>query len=116
MKHFIVTIFYQVPPESIGEHLIYQHYALLHEGCYRGVFLLYGPQESEDGAVAVARSESHQALSRFLMKDPLFVEGLATYDILEFRPTEFPDFIKGWVDPLRICNPFPLECEGGVFI
>jgi uncharacterized protein YciI len=100
MKHFIVIISFKVPIESIGEHLIRQHFEILQGGCELGHVLLYGPSEPEIGSIVVARVESREKLMEVLDSDPLWKHGLVSHEIREFIPVRYPATLQGWVDPL----------------
>lgn len=111
MKHYIVTISFKVPLETIGEHLIKQHFEMLQLGYESGHILLYGPSEPENGTILVARVKSRHELGLALAADPLAAAGLATYDFREFIPVRFPRSLQGWVDPLGFHQPDDPEPE-----
>jgi uncharacterized protein YciI len=96
MRHFIVTITFQVPFESFGE-AVARHGAFLAQGYEGGMLLISGPRTSRTGGVIVARAESEAALRTYLDRDPFKLEGLADYDVAEFSPTMTAPLLADWV-------------------
>jgi uncharacterized protein YciI len=81
---FVVTLTYTRPLAEIGR-LMPGHVAYLNE-CYRaGGFVASGRQVPRTGGVILAVAPDRRDLEAVLDHDPFVVEGVATYEITEFR-------------------------------
>lgn len=116
MKHFIVTFVLNARRAEIGSRRVCLHDRHFHTGYELGLFLFHGPLSQADGYLAVARSESSKTLNNFLEEDPLAREHLASVAILEYKPSEFPETMRGWVHPLGYGNGSDPGCCSSVFI
>ena len=97
MKHFLVNLTLTATRSEIGPWLLFQHDRHFHAGRELELFLCHGPRIPGDGYLALARSQSLEILDAFLREDPLVAGGLATLEVLEFEPREFPDNLRGWM-------------------
>jgi uncharacterized protein YciI len=95
MKHYIVYIEYITPQEEI-ERIRPEHRAFLEEGYKKGLLLFSGPQDSEKGAVIVARARSKEDLVEFFDEDPYLRSRAAVYTFNAFDPVMHQDFLGNW--------------------
>jgi len=116
MKHFIVTLVLNAPRTEIGPRRLVLHDRHFHTGYDLGLFLFYGALSQADGYLAIARSETGKTLNHFLEEDPLVLERLASVAIVEYRPTEYPRIMRGWVDPMGYGNGVDLDWLPAAFI
>jgi uncharacterized protein YciI len=64
------------------------HMAYLAEGYAAGAFLASGRQEPRVGGVILAQAKDRSELDAWIAKDPFHARGLATYDVVEFLPSQ----------------------------
>jgi len=96
MKHFVVDIHYLVPVEQLAD-ILPAHRAFLQTGYDKGILLLSGPKEPRTGGLAIARSESLEALQIFFSNDPYHLENVATHSFTEFNPVLRQAWLEDWV-------------------
>ncbi|MCI1042011.1 MULTISPECIES: YciI family protein [Caballeronia] len=63
------------------------HRAYLERYFAAGVFVMAGPKVPRDGGVIVASGIERDRLDAIVAKDPFAQQGLAHYDIIEFKAT-----------------------------
>jgi uncharacterized protein YciI len=81
---FLVLLTYERPLAEIDRRMG-AHVAFLEE-CYRaGVFLASGRQVPRKGGVILAVAPSRAELAAVMERDPFVREGLARFEIVEFR-------------------------------
>jgi hypothetical protein len=102
MKHFLVILALTASRPDIGPRLLAQHDRHFHAGQDLALFLCHGRCTPGEGYLALARSRSLETLHAFLQEDPLVAEGLATLEVLEFEPAEFPEVLRGWMHPMGL--------------
>ena len=100
MKHFLVILSLTASRQEVGPRLLAQHDRHFHAGQDLALFLCHGRCTPGDGYLALARSRSLETLYAFIQEDPLVAEGLATVEVLEFEPAEFPEVLRGWMHPM----------------
>ena len=81
---FVVLLTYQRPLPEIDARMR-AHVAFLEEGYRAGVFLASGRQVPRKGGVILAVSPNREALAARMEGDPFVSEGLARFEIVEFR-------------------------------
>ena len=96
MRHFIVTLTFEVPFESFGD-AVARHRAFLDGGYSSGLLLMSGPRAPRTGGIVLARAASMEELRAFFANDPYKLEGLATHDFVEFSPVKSQPFLADWV-------------------
>ncbi|MDR3575911.1 MAG: YciI family protein [Anaerolineaceae bacterium] len=96
MKHFIIEINYLVPAEQLGD-ITNQHRVFLQGGYDQGWLLCSGPRVPRTGGIVVGRAPALEDLQDFFKQDPYQVNGLATYNFIEFQPVKYNPFLEGWV-------------------
>ena len=81
---FVVILTYRRPLAEIDRRMR-AHVAFLTEGYRAGVFVASGRQVPRTGGVILAVGESREALQTRMEGDPFVREGLATFEVVEFR-------------------------------
>jgi len=81
---FVVLLTYQRPLAEIDARMR-AHVAFLEEGYGAGTFVASGRQVPRKGGVILAVSPSREALAALMERDPFVSEGLARFEIVEFR-------------------------------
>ena len=81
---FVVLLSYQRPLAEIDRSMR-AHVAFLEEGYRAGLFVASGRRVPRTGGVILAVSPSREALAALMEHDPFVREGLATFEIVEFR-------------------------------
>jgi uncharacterized protein YciI len=81
---FVVLLTYQRPLVEI-DRTMRAHVAFLEEGYRAGVFVASGRQVPRKGGVILAVSPSREALAALMEQDPFVREGLAGFELVEFR-------------------------------
>ena len=81
---FVVLLTYQRPLAEIDARM-HAHVAFLEEGYRAGVFVASGRQVPRKGGVILAISPSREALAARMGGDPFVSEGVARFEIVEFK-------------------------------
>jgi uncharacterized protein YciI len=95
---FIINLNYIAPLDKIDakmkEHMIFLN------ACYKeGLFIVSGRKTPRTGGIIVARGSSKEALEALMKNDPFVAQGLAEFDVIEFRASQSdPDFRKLFTD------------------
>ena len=83
---FVVILTYTKPLAEVDVHLT-DHRAWLRGQYDAGVFIASGRQAPPVGGVILARAESLEALRAVLALDPFNINGVASYEVIEFTPS-----------------------------
>lgn len=83
---FVVILTYTKPLDQVDAHL-QDHRAWLKGQYEAGVFIASGRQAPPVGGVILARAESLAALQAVLALDPFNINGVASYQVIEFSPS-----------------------------
>ncbi len=95
---FVVLLTYEKPLAEV-DRLMKEHVGFL-EDCYRaGIFLACGRQVPREGGVILAVSPSKQDLDEVLRHDPFVRDGVASYEIVEFRSSLHHPAMAPFADP-----------------
>jgi uncharacterized protein YciI len=91
---FIVLLTYQRPLAEIDRRMR-AHVAFLEEGYRAGVFVASGRQVPRTGGVILAVAQSREELETRMDQDPFVREGLARFQVVEFRTSlHHPDLAR----------------------
>lgn len=96
MKHFIVTIHYDVELELIDS-IVQDHRAFLQKGYEAGLILMSGPQNPRECGIVICRAPDQKVIDSFFELDPYNMNHFVHYDVLEFNPVKYQPMIKDWV-------------------
>jgi uncharacterized protein YciI len=83
---YIVFENYVKPVEVVDQYLE-AHRKFLQDNYDKGLFLASGPREPRTGGVILALAGSRWELAAVLEQDPYITEGVAKYEIVEFKAT-----------------------------
>lgn len=89
---YIVMVTYLKNLEEIDVHLE-AHRAHLAIGYQKNYLLCSGPRNPRTGGIILSQLKDRTVLETFLALDPFCLEGVASYEIIEFNPVQtHPDF------------------------
>ena len=80
---FVVQVHYVKPISEVDAHLE-AHRRFLEKQYAKGVFIASGPRVPRTGGIIIARAASKEALEQIIDEDPFYLNGVATYEIMEF--------------------------------
>ncbi|WP_027005027.1 YciI family protein [Conexibacter woesei] len=83
---YVLTLTYIMPLEEV-DRVRDAHMAWVAEQYEVGRFLVSGPRVPRDGGVILARQMDRDELDEVIASDPFTREGVAAYDVVEFRAT-----------------------------
>jgi uncharacterized protein YciI len=95
---FLVLLTYERPLEEI-DRAMRAHVAFLHEGYRAGVFLASGRQVPRRGGVILAVASSRGDLEALMQQDPFVREGLARFEVVEFKTSLHHPALGPFADP-----------------
>lgn len=82
----IVTLTYVRPLDELDASMG-RHVAWLKRHYRSGLFIASGRQTPRTGGIILARSGSRDAVDAAMADDPFVADGLATYTLVEFKPS-----------------------------
>ena len=95
---FVVVLTYVKPLPEVDRHMR-AHMAFLREQYAARTFIASGRQVPRTGGIILARAASKDALAAIMARDPFCANGVATFDLIEFRTSQHdPDFAP-FADP-----------------
>lgn len=89
---FVISLTYSKPLDEIDA-VMREHVAFL-EKCYEaGLFVASGRKVPRTGGVILAMGATREELERVMALDPFVRDGLAVFEVIEFRTSQHhPDF------------------------
>lgn len=96
MNHYLILIKYSVPFEMVEPTLV-EHREHLQRQVDAGTILLSGPRNPRNGGLIIARAESEQQIRKMIADDPYKRDGLAEYELIEFKPGKHQKFLADWI-------------------
>jgi uncharacterized protein YciI len=60
--------------------------------------LCAGPKKSGNGGFIVVKAETKASLEDYISTDPWFQKGIQRYDITEFTPYDWQEYLTPWMD------------------
>jgi uncharacterized protein YciI len=89
---FVVLLTYVKPLEAV-DRAMKEHMTFLRAGYRAKIFIASGRRVPRTGGVILARAPSKEELAEVIERDPFVREGIATYEIIEFKTSQHdPDF------------------------
>ncbi len=89
---FIAILTYRKPLEEVDRFLqAHREYLARHYAA--GDFIASGPQNPRIGGVIMIKADNRAAVDTIISQDPFNINGIADYQIVEFKPTMFCDDI-----------------------
>lgn len=83
---YVLTLSYLVGLEEV-DRVRDAHMAWIAEQYEAGRFLMSGPRVPRDGGLILARAMPRDELDEVIASDPFTREGVAAYEVIEFRAT-----------------------------
>lgn len=96
MNHYLILIKYTVPFSQV-EPTLPVHREHLQRCVDAGILLVSGPRNPRTGGVVIARAESEQVIRKMIDDDPYKQQGLAEYELIEFKPGKHQKFLADWI-------------------
>ncbi len=94
---FLILLHYAKPLETVDLHM--KAHMTFVRACYREkIFLVSGRRVPRTGGVILARAASREALVEIVERDPFVVEGVATYEIVEFKTSQYAPELAAFAD------------------
>ena len=81
---FIISLTYVVELDAVDQFLP-GHNQFLQKNYNSGMFICSGPKIPRTGGIIVCRAESLESVERLIEEDPFKINGVARYEITEFR-------------------------------
>ncbi len=101
MAFFVLSASYSEPlPVTAAEveALLPAHKEFIMRGIRAGDVLCAGPKKSGDGGFVIVKAETRAALEDYISTDPYFQKGIFHFDITEFTPYDYPEYLSVWVN------------------
>ena len=94
---FIAILTYKKPLSEVDRFLAaHREYLARHYAA--GDFIASGPQIPRVGGVIMMKTDSRVAVDAIIAEDPFHINGIASYQIVEFTPTMFAnDSLKSFL-------------------
>lgn len=89
---FIAILTYRKPLEEV-DRFLQAHRDYLAEHYAAGDFITSGPQRPRIGGVIMMKADSRVAVDTIISQDPFNINGIADYQIVEFKSTMFCDAV-----------------------
>lgn len=93
---FIAILTYKKPLSEVDRFLA-AHREYLAKHYAAGDFIASGPQTPRIGGVIMMKADSREVVDAIIAEDPFHINGIASYQIVEFTPTMFAN------DVLKSC-------------
>ncbi len=87
---FIAILTYKKPLSEV-DIFLQAHRDYLAEHYAAGDFIASGPQNPRIGGVIMIKAANRGAVNTIISQDPININGIADYQIVEFTPTMFCD-------------------------
>lgn len=84
MNLFIISLFYKATLADVDKHLA-GHNAFLTKYYENGSFICSGPKVPRTGGIILCKADSYGSVVAIIEEDPFKINGMADYDITEFR-------------------------------
>ena len=101
MKYYLVENF-GIENPSIDEatltEIMNQHFVYQREAVDEGFVLFAGPKVGASGGCMIIKADSYEEVFEYVSGDPLNIAKLREYNINEFKPRSYQDFLETWFD------------------
>ena len=95
---FVVLLTYVKPLPEVDRHMR-AHVKFLQEQYAARTFVASGRQVPRTGGVILARGPSKDALVELMQRDPFVQNGVATFEVIEFRTSQSDPGFAAFADP-----------------
>ncbi|SHI05763.1 Uncharacterized conserved protein YciI, contains a putative active-site phosphohistidine [Sporobacter termitidis DSM 10068] len=99
MVFFVLSASYCNPlpmAKSEVDALLPEHKEFILRGVRASKVLCAGPKKSGNGGFIIAKAETRSALEDYISTDPYFQKGILHFDITEFTPYDYPEYLSAW--------------------
>ena len=104
---FIILLTYTKPVAEVDQHLA-AHRAWVNQGFGDGLLLASGGRRPRIGGVLLGHGADRAEIEALAATDPFVVEGVATAEVIEFRPSRLDPRLAFWTKPgLTLPQPDP---------
>ena len=95
MRYFIVegTI---INADLMNDNIMKNHIEYTQKAMNEGLILMSGLKEDMSGGLFIMKSESIEKVDNYLCNEPLKVNGIQVYKIVEFSPHYFNQYPNDW--------------------
>lgn len=97
MKNFLIILTYKVDMAIVERHTA-AHREYLKTQYEQGRLLMSGPFVPRTAGVLWAQAEEKEDIQAMIDSDPFNMNGVADWQIIEFKPVMFADRLKGVFD------------------
>jgi uncharacterized protein YciI len=100
VAYFIVSASLCDPPPLPAadvEALLPGHKEFIQRGIKDNLVLCAGPKKSGNGGFIIVKAETRSVLEDYISTDPWFQQGIQRYDITEFAPYDYQEYLEAWV-------------------
>ena len=94
---YLIQVTYIKPISEIDKHLV-DHRAFLDQYYASGKLICSGPRNPRTGGIILSNAKSLDEVWNFIHNDPFHINGIASYEVIEFNPIKyakgFEPFVK----------------------
>ena len=95
---FVVLLTYVKPLPEVDRHMR-AHMKFLDQQYAAKTFIASGRQVPRTGGVILARCPSKEALVELMQRDPFLQNGVATFEVIQFRTSQHDPAFAPFADP-----------------
>src|SRR5690554_5428530 len=98
--YFVVSASYCDPlPMTMAEveELLPGHKEFVARGIRANKVLCAGPKKSNNGGFIIIQAETKSELEDYISTDPFYIKGVQKYEITEFTPYDYQQYIEPWL-------------------
>ncbi|WP_335985331.1 YciI family protein [Fusobacterium polymorphum] len=94
---FLISLNY-IKPISEVERILPEHIIFLNKYYNSGNFIFSGRKEPRIGGLILAVAQNLEAMNKIIEEDPFFKNGIAKYEVTEFKTTKNTDDFSKFFD------------------
>ena len=94
---FLISLNY-IKPITEVERVLPEHIVFLNKYYDSGNFIFSGRKEPRTGGLIVAVAQNIETMNKIIEEDPFFKNGIAKYEVTEFKPTKYTDDFSYFFD------------------
>jgi uncharacterized protein YciI len=101
MAYFVVSASLRDPlpvPAAEVEERLPEHKEFISRGIRDNRILCAGPKTSGNGGFIIIKAGSRAELEDFISTDPYFQHSIQHYDMTEFTPYDYQQYLEQWID------------------
>lgn len=85
---FVIVVKYKVPLDEVKA-VFEPHREFIKKYAEAGIIITAGALTTDDGGLAIAKNVTKEELTKIMEEDPYWIEGVADFEIFEFKPRFF---------------------------